>query len=120
MAIGNRDLPGFRLVFAAFAATGAATVLLLVLPVYSSGASLIEVNGLSAAWVLLLPVAVSALPLWVGGGRAALLVRLVATLLLVGFVVVGVMSVGAFYLPGAVLMGISALWLAKMPPARVA
>ena len=120
MSISDHDLPGLRLVFAGFAAAGAATVLLFVMPVYSSGATLIEVNGLSAAWVLLLPVAISALPLWVGGRRAALLVRLVATLLLVVFVVVGAMSVGAFYLPAAVLMGASAWSLARMPASRVA
>jgi len=63
----------------------------------------------SVAIVALPPLAVSALPLLPRGRRTALVLRTVAAVLLWGWVVLGALSVGIFYLPSALLMLIAAI-----------
>jgi len=59
--------------------------------------------------VLLLPIAIAAIPLFVGKRRARL-ARAISALLLMGFAGAALMSVGAFYLPSAIAMAASAVW----------
>ncbi|MGH2773303.1 MAG: hypothetical protein ACRDIU_09235 [Actinomycetota bacterium] len=65
--------------------------------------SLVEVNGASALWVLLFPLAVS------GGGAFAARYRLRAIVwlcafFLLSFTLAGALSIGIFFLPSALLM----------------
>lgn len=137
MATTRPAAPGVTLVIAAFAATCAATVVLLVVPTHATAtshasfpagslhgtrsvATLLSANGLSALPTLLVPIAVSSLPLLTRRGLGALVGRVADTVLLLGFVVLGAMTVGIFYLPAAVLMGMSALLLAVARERRAA
>jgi hypothetical protein len=58
----------------------------------------------SVAFVAVPPLMVSALPLLAPRGRPAKVLRTVATALLFGWVLLGALSVGIFYLPSAGLM----------------
>lgn len=69
-----------------------------------------DVDGWKIVWLMLLPIFVSAVLLFARGASASLVVRSFAALLLFGFVLVGLLSIGAFYLPSALAMGIAALW----------
>ncbi len=116
---------GMRKAKISFALTVVASTALLFLPLYSSATkrsliplhstargsyylgheTLAGVNGPGVYLVLAIPVLMASLPLLVRG-RA---VRLVSALLLMGFVVVGLASVGLFYVPSAISM-ILAAW----------
>lgn len=58
---------------------------------------------------LLFPVVASLMPLLARGRRSALLLRSLAALGLLGFVVLGAFSVGLLFLPSTVLMVVAAL-----------
>jgi len=78
--------------------------------------TLAEVQGwASVAIVAVPPVVVSAMPLLPRGRRTALVLRSAAAVLLWGWVVLGALSVGIFYLPSAILMLIAAI-LARSHP----
>ncbi len=93
-----------------------AAIYLLVWPAYSgfnrlqrTRATLLQVNGPYALIPVLFPVLTT---------LAALLlrkqwVRIVATILISGFVLIGGFTIGLFYLPSAILM-----WLASCVPDR--
>lgn len=90
-----------------------ATLFFLFGPAYSSNsgdtATLIEVNGLWAALLLVVPVALTAVTLIASlpnAPRPRLMLTLswVAFVLLLLFCAVGIFSIGAFYLPCALAM----------------
>lgn len=115
------------LAIVALALAAAAVVVLLVVPIYAgesetltlggtigrarTHATLLQVNGAHALGPLLFPVAVAALPVLWPQARA---LRVVAAVLLGGFVFLGAMSIGLFYLPALV----AAVGAAVMPDAR--
>ncbi len=77
-------------------------------------ATLIEVNGLRVLPLLMTPVALTGLALltalWTEVGRARRKVFLwVSALLLLGFCVVSIFSIGLFYLPAALVLMASAI-----------
>jgi len=85
----------------------AASILLLVLPVYSSvrdgrhgSATLIEVNGLGILVPLSVPVFIALLPLVF----PKLAVRICATIVIWGFAFLGGFSIGLFYIPSALAL----------------
>jgi hypothetical protein len=87
----------------------AASVFCLVGPLYrvepaGRSAALIQVNGPQVVVPLTLPVAIASLPL-VFGRRA---VRIAAAVLLGSFAVIGGFTIGMFYLPAALAMGVAA------------
>ncbi len=82
-------------------ATVAVSLAMLASP-YSDGASFLHVNG-AHSLVVLAPVALSVLALF--SGR----LRLFAGFLMLGWVVLGMLSVGLFYIPIAAFL----LWPAK-------
>ena len=93
-------------VFPAVAAA-AATAVLVVLPFYTGSvnsqmksATLIEVNGARAILPLMVPIALTVLPLIF----PARWVWTVGAILLTVFVLLGAFSIGLFYAPAAVLM----------------
>jgi len=97
----------------------AAAVFLLVWPAYSGSdgvrtthATLLAVNGPWAIVPVMFPVLVAVLPFL--SRRRAL--RVVATILLGGFVIISGLSIGLFYLPAAVAMLLAAC---TKPPAHV-
>lgn len=63
----------------------------------------------SLAVVAVPPLVASALPLLSRGRRTALVLRTVAAVLLWGWVVLGALSIGIFYLPSAILMLVAAI-----------
>ncbi len=81
---------------------------LLAAPLYNSGSgrtTLLQVNG-SSGLIVFLPVAISVLGLFTNK------LRLIAGCLMLGWVVLGMWSVGLYYIPIAV----SLLWPSKNPP----
>jgi hypothetical protein len=112
-----------RLTAISFALTIAAVAYLLVVPVYSGGgtvtkisgsdvrsnvyssrATLLQVNGLAALIPALLPAVIALLPLLFRYQA----VRIIAAVLLFGFVVIAGFSFGFLYLPAATLMLLAA------------
>ena len=96
-----------RLTAVSFGLAIAAAIFLLVWPVYSGfngdqppHASLLQVNGPSAIIPVLFPVLTTLMPLllrkqWV---------RIIATVLIGGFALIGGFSIGFFYLPAGIVM----------------
>ncbi|KHK99488.1 hypothetical protein LK09_02280 [Microbacterium mangrovi] len=100
-----------------------AGLVLSVLPLYSTASSttsssggtvrttqtltVLQVMGGGYLVILLLPAVVAAVPL-VLRGRAASIAAVVAAVLVVSFTVLGIMSIGLFYLPAAVFTVIAA------------
>ena len=93
----------------------AATIFFLFGPVYRpTGATLIEVNGLSAALLIVIPVALTAITLnaSLSGAtrpRLMLILRWAAFVLMFLFCVVSALSIGIFYLPAAVAALVAAI-----------
>ena len=96
-----------RLTGVSFALALAAAIFLLVWPVYSgfngsrpTHATLLEVNGPSVFIPVMFPV-FTALIAWLVRRQWA---RIVATILISGFVLIAGFTIGLFYLPSAILM----------------
>jgi cytochrome bd-type quinol oxidase subunit 2 len=86
-------------------ATLAASAVLLVVPVYSSGQTLLEANGPEVLWVILLPLVLAALPLAAPRtGRRRLGYVVGAALLVLSFI----SSAGIFFLLPAILLIVAA------------
>jgi hypothetical protein len=89
------------LLIAAALASAAAGIVLALVPLYSSGRTLIEVNGAGVLWAILVPIALASLPLAAPARRRRTVAFAVAGLLvLISFV----SSAGIFFLPAAVLL----------------
>ena len=94
----------------------AATIFFLFGPVYRpTGATLIEVNGLSAALLVVIPVALTAITLNAtlpnpAYPRLILILRWAAFVLMLLFCIVSMLSIGLFYLPAAVAALIAAIF----------
>ncbi len=105
--------------WAAHVLAWAAGAVLLVLPAYSSGETLIEVNGLWVIRLLLIPVALSGIALaavLLTRRRQSNRARSVRTMLLwipailvVGFWIVTSLTIGVFYLPAALALLVAAI-----------
>jgi hypothetical protein len=121
-----RTVPGWSLVLASVALAALASFVLVLIPAYAvevarlttdgaateigrGRATLLETEGAGVLRVLLLPIAIAAIPLFIGNRRARL-ARAISALLLMGFAGVALMSVGVFYLPSAIAMAASAVW----------
>jgi hypothetical protein len=96
-----------RLIGASFALAISAAIFLLVSPIYSgfngsrpTHATLLQVNGPYALIPVTFPVLMALVALLIGKQW----VRIVATILISGFVVIGGFTIGMFYLPAAILM----------------
>ena len=93
----------------------AATIFFLFGPVYRpTGATLIEVNGLSAALLVVIPVALTAITLIAtlpnpAHPRLMLILRWAAFVLLLIFCIAGALSIGIFYLPAAIAALVAAI-----------
>ena len=93
----------------------AATIFFLFGPVYRpTGATLIEVNGLSAALLIVIPVALTAITLIAtlpnpAHPRLMLILRWAAFVLMFLFCVVSALSIGIFYLPSTIAMLVAAV-----------
>ena len=93
----------------------AATIFFLFGPVYRpTGATLIEVNGLSAALLVVIPVALTAITLIAtlpnpAHPRLMLILRWAAFVLLLLFCIAGALSIGIFYLPAALAALVAAI-----------
>ena len=93
----------------------AATIFFLFGPVYRpTGATLIEVNGLSAALLIVIPVALTAITLNASlpgatHPRLMLILRWAAFVLLLLFCIAGALSIGIFYLPSTIAMLVAAI-----------
>ncbi len=71
------------------------------------GATLVEANGLWAAFLLAVPVVVAALPL-LARGRAWQPLSIASVVLLFGCVIVGFLSIGWYFLPAAIAAAVGA------------
>ena len=93
----------------------AATLFFLFGPVYSpSRATLIEVNGLWSALLLVIPIALTAVTLIATLPNATrphlmLTLRWASFALLILFCIIGALSIGIFYLPAAIATLIAAI-----------
>ena len=96
----------------------AATLYFLFGPAYSGSdgdnATLVEVNGLSAALLLVVPVALTAVTLIASlpnppRPRLMLILRWASFALLLAFCAVSILSIGIFYLPAAIAALVAAL-----------
>lgn len=83
----------------AFAWTVAASMGLLLLPIYSNGSTLVAVNGATAFASVGIPVLVSAAPLFFSRKT-----RIPAGATMLAFAVIAGLSVGLFYTPSAVML----------------
>lgn len=101
---------------AALALAVAAAAFLLGYPTYSGRgaagdaptASLVEVNGRGVLWLLAAPVVLVATPaLWPHRGRTAAIVA--CTVLLWLLCLAGLLSIGLFFLPAALVSGVALL-----------
>jgi hypothetical protein len=86
-------------------ARGAARLALALAVVTGLG---LVVTGMGAMPVLLVPVAVAAVPVFAGGARHARTLRIGAAVLLAGWVLLSIASVGLLYLPAALLLAAAA------------
>ena|ERR1017187_3192528 len=96
-----------RLTGVSFGLALAAAIFLLVWPIYSgfngnrpSHATLLQVNGPYALIAVMFPVLATLIALLLRKQR----VRIVATILISGFALIGGFTIGLFYLPAAILM----------------
>ena len=122
-----RTVPGWSLTLASLALAALASFVLLLVPAYAAEVARLATDGAATAAgrgratpleaeragvlrVLLLPIAISAIPLFVAGNRRARLARSISALLLLAFAGLALMGVGAFYLPSAIAMAASAVW----------
>lgn len=80
----------------------------------TSGSTLPERQGLRVAGVLAIPVVISGVAAALSGSRRRRIVHGVAAALLFGWVLLGLASVGLFYVPSAVAMLIAT----RLPSAR--
>ena len=93
----------------------AATIFFLFGPVYRpTGATLIEVNGLSAALLIVIPVALTAITLIAtlpnpAHPRLMLILRWASFALMLLFCIAGALSIGIFYLPSTIAMLVAAV-----------
>ena len=93
----------------------AATIFFLFGPVYRpTGATLIEVNGLSAALLIVIPVALTAITLIAtlpnpAHPRLMLILRWASFVLMLIFCIAGALSIGIFYLPSTIAMLVAAV-----------
>jgi hypothetical protein len=83
----------------------------LLIPVYSSGQTLLEENGNSFAWILIAPPLVASLSLVPGPAHRQLVWT--SAVLLAAFALVG--SAGLFYIPSAALLIWAAVQLQRSP-----
>jgi hypothetical protein len=93
-----------RLAVASFVLALAAAVFVVICPVYSSGATLLQINGSGAVVPVMFPVAVAMLPVLFRKQA----VRIVAAILMGAFALIAGMSIGLFYAPAAILMLLAA------------
>ena len=116
--------PGARLAQVSFALAVVASVVLLVAPLGTSVESvpagqspettnvshhsLLDSEGWTVAIVLAIPVVVSGFPVLIGSRRGSRPARIASAVLLSAFVLVGLLSIGIFYLPVAATMVASA------------
>jgi hypothetical protein len=89
------------LFLAAAAAAFAATAVLLVAPLYSSGETLLEANGPEVLWAILVPLALALVPLAAPEGSRRRVGYAAGTVLLV---MCFVSSAGVFFLLAAILL----------------
>lgn len=132
MSTSDEPLPDHRLARAAAILAAVASLLLLILPTSSSmttsaatgggppsvsygSGTLLTDEGYRAVIIVALPALVALMPLLFRTRVAALVARIVATLLLAVFVVLEALSVGPYYLPAAILMAFAAARLRKQP-----
>lgn len=94
---------GTRLTEVSFGLAVAAAVILLLLPVYADR-TLLEENGTWAIIPVLFPVAMALLPVLFE--RRAM--RMAAACLMGGFTLLGMFTIGFFYLPAAIVMFLAA------------
>jgi hypothetical protein len=92
--------PGRTLTVLSCALTVAASGAWLVIPAYSSGATLIEVNGTRTVRLLVFPVIVTLAPLLIPY-RAT---RIAAAIILALFAFISSFSIGLFYYPSVAAM----------------
>lgn len=71
-------------------------------------ASLVDREGLKAIGLLSLPPTIAALALLARRKRPAVVTRTVAAVLILAFAIFGAASIGMFFIPSGVLMGIAA------------
>ncbi len=93
----------------------AATLILIFLPAYSGGETLVEVNGVYAALLLVIPIALTAIALIATLPNAVrpclmLTLRWASSVLLILFCVAGMLSIGVFYLPAALVLLIAVVF----------
>lgn len=82
----------------AFVVTSVVSLVLLIAPVYRTGATLIELNGLNVIGILAVPVLICLGPL------ANRRLRSAGAAAMFGFVLLSGFSIGLFYLPSAFLL----------------
>jgi drug/metabolite transporter (DMT)-like permease len=85
---------------------------LLVAPIYSSGRTLIEANGVGVAWTLVAPVVVAAAAAFARGRRRRAVTGSAAALLVIFCVAI---STGLFFLPAAVMLVLAARAMRQSP-----
>jgi hypothetical protein len=78
--------------------------LLLVVPTYSSGARLIEVNGARVIGPLALPIVVAAAPFALPTARARTIAESAAALVLASFATIAGFSIGLYYIPAVLAL----------------
>jgi hypothetical protein len=83
---------------ASLLAAAVVSLLLLVMPVYSNGRTLLRVNGPRVFGVLAIPVVIATVPLIFPKLRVA------AAVVMFVFVLIGGFSIGLFYVPSVVLL----------------
>jgi hypothetical protein len=83
---------------ASLLAAAVVSLLLLVMPVYSNGRTLLRVNGPRVFGVLAIPVVIATVPLIFPK------LRVTAAVVMFVFVLIGGFSIGLFYGPSVVLL----------------
>jgi hypothetical protein len=121
----NGRSPGVRWLTAALVVTAVVSLALLLVPIVEhveSGPpvrterrSLLEVEGVQVALTLALPVLLVAVPLLLPRGDARRFGTLVVTFLIAAGVVLGLLSVGVFYLPTLILLIVALLRSDSVP-----
>ncbi len=83
---------------ASLLAAAVVSLLLLVMPVYSNGRTLLRVNGPRVFGILAIPIVIAIVPLIFPKLRVA------AAVVMFVFVLIGGFSIGLFYVPSVVLL----------------
>ncbi len=78
--------------------TTAVSLLLLIVPVYSSGRTLVKVNGPRVFGILAIPIVIALVPLVFPRLKISAAIVMLVFTLIAGF------SIGFFYLPAAMLL----------------